>query len=116
MSKENKVPPPGDDDPPLDDYGIELDRMLEVCEKMIQRLHERYVGDDVKPKDAAEIKDIVSSLESILNVTRSILNIDDVINSAMHAISKGQPPVLFEEEDEDEDGDEDEDKLNEDEE
>lgn len=104
MSKEEK-PPQNNDDPPLDDYGIELDRMLEVCEKMIQRLHERYVDDDAKPKDAAEIKDVVSSLESILNVTRSILNIDDVINSAMHAISQGQSPILFEEEDENEDED-----------
>jgi len=100
MSNNEKPLPPNEDDPPLDDYGIELDRMLEVCEKMIQRLHERYVEEDTKPKNASEIKDVVNSLESILNVTRSILNIDDVINSAMHAISKGQTPDLLEEDDE----------------
>ena len=110
MSKDEKPLPQNNDElPPLDDYGIELDRMLEVCEKMIQRLHEQYVTDDIKPKNAAEIKDIVNSLESILNVTRSILNIDDVINSAMHAISQGQTPIIFEEEKEDDINEEDED-------
>lgn len=120
MSKKNKNyennesdippnPPQSNDDPPLDDYGIDHDRILEICEKIIEKLHTKYVIDNVDAASATEYRDVIQSLESCWNLTRNILGLDDVIYSAMQAISTGENGFDdIEPFDEDKEGEEDE--------
>lgn len=82
-------PSPSDDEPPLDDYGIDHDRILEICEKIIEKLHTKYVIDDFDAASATEYREVIQSLESCWNLTRNILGLDDIIYSAMEAMSNG---------------------------
>jgi len=100
---------PEDAEPPLDDYGIDHDRILEICEKMIERLHQKYVIEESSPKNAAEINEVTASLQNIWNLTQSILELDDVIRTALEALIQSQQgnPDVTGEEDQDEMDDED---------
>lgn len=91
------------EDPPLDDFGIHQDRLLEICEKIIEKTHEKYVINDVSPKTAAEFRDVAETLEKVWLLTQDILNLDDVIRSAVEAMS--DPPPTDEDDDLDEDKD-----------
>ncbi len=77
------------DDPPLDDYGIDHDRLLELCEMVIRKMHNKYIIEDQSPNNAAEFKEVAQTLESIWRLTKDILSLDDVIQSAMNAIVDG---------------------------
>lgn len=74
------------DDPPLDDYGIDHDRLLELCEMVIRKMHNKYIIEDQSPNNAAEFKEVAQTLESVWRLTKDILSLDDVIQSAMDAI------------------------------
>lgn len=79
------------EDPPLDDFGIHQDRLLEICEKIIEKTHEKYVINDSTPKTAAEFRDVAETLEKVWLLTQDILNLDDVIRSAVEAMSDPPP-------------------------
>lgn len=107
-----------DQNPPLDDYGIDHDRLLEVCEKIIELTHQKYVIDGHLPKNSAELRDVAETLDKVWNLTSSILNLDDFIRSAMDAFSSGKGNVdqngnsdidIFEIDDEDDDFEQDRD-------
>jgi len=74
-------------EPPLDDYGIHQDRLLEICEKIIEKTHTKYVLNDYTPKTAAEFRDVAETLDRVWAITQEILNLDDVIRSAVDAIN-----------------------------
>lgn len=74
-------------EPPLDDYGIHQDRLLEICEKIIEKTHTKYVLDDYTPKTASEFRDVAETLEKVWGITQDILNLDDVIRSAVDALN-----------------------------
>lgn len=79
-----------DQNPPLDDYGIDHDRLLEICEKIIEITHKKYVEDGQLPKNAAELRDVAETLEKVWSLTSNILNLDDFIRSAMQAFAAGK--------------------------
>ncbi len=79
-----------DQNPPLDDYGIDHDRLLEICEKIIEITHKRYVEDGHLPKNASELRDVADTLEKVWSLTSNILNLDDFIRSAMQAFANGK--------------------------
>lgn len=81
----------GNEEPPLDDFGIHQDRLLEICEKIIEKTHEKYVINDTSPKNAAEFRDVAETLEKVWLLTQDILNLDDVIRSAVEAMSDTPP-------------------------
>lgn len=87
MSENNKPQDENDEQPPLDDYGIHQDRLLEICEKIIEKTHNKYVIDDYTPKTAAEFRDVAETLQRVWSITQDILNLDDVIRSAVDALS-----------------------------
>lgn len=78
-----------DEIPPMDDYGIHQDRLLEICEKIIEKIHNKYVIDDYTPKTAlaGEFKDVSETLKNVWAITQEVLNLDDVIRSAVEAMS-----------------------------
>jgi len=76
-----------EEEPPADDYGIHQDRLLEICEKIIQKTHEKYVIENYTPKNVAEYRDLAETLEKVWNLTQDILQLDDVIRSAFEAMS-----------------------------
>jgi len=71
-----------ENDPPMDDYGIDHDRILEVCEKLIQKIHQTYVIEE-KDMDANECEKISQTLCRVWELTQNILEIDDMIQSAL---------------------------------
>jgi hypothetical protein len=79
-----------DQNPPLDDYGIDHDRLLEICEKIIEITHKRYVEDNHIPKNAAELRDVAETLDKVWSLTSSILDLDDFLRSAMQALATGK--------------------------
>jgi hypothetical protein len=87
MEEKNNNSGNPDDLPPLDDYGIHQDRLLEICEKIIEKTHNKYVINDYTPKTAAEFRDVSETLEKVWAITQDILNLDDVIRSAVEAMS-----------------------------
>jgi len=94
MSKNNEnnnpLPLPNDNDPPLDDYGIGHDRILEICEKIIEKIHTKYVIDDADVSSVSEYKDIIQSVQSCWELTKGILDLDDIVYSAMQALENGE--------------------------
>ena len=89
----NTGPNFNDEIPPMDDYGIHQDRLLEICEKIIEKIHNKYVIDDYTPRThiAAEYKDVSETLKNVWAITQEILNLDDVIRSAVEAMSDDSP-------------------------
>lgn len=87
--------------PPLDDYGIDHDRLLELCEKIIEITHKKYVVDQHVPKNASELKDVADTIEKVWNLTMSIFSLDDLIRSAMIAGSEDTNMEDFTDEDND---------------
>lgn len=88
---DKEVVPMTQDDANLDDYGIDHDRILEVCEKMIEKIHDKYYMKDISPANTAEFRDIAYTLGKIWEVTQSVLDLDDVIRSAMDSINNKEP-------------------------
>lgn len=75
-------------EPPLDDYGIDHDRILEICESIVHKLHKKFVienNDIEKPSDFALIS---TALLNVWNLTQSILDLDDLIRTAIDEISE----------------------------
>jgi histidinol phosphatase-like PHP family hydrolase len=87
MSKDGKNDTNSDDFMPLDDYGIHQDRLLEICEKIIEKTHNKYVIGDHTPKSPSEFKEVSETLQNVWALTQEILNLDDVIRSAADSIS-----------------------------
>ena len=86
---DNKDTNSGKDDEnlPLDDYGIHQDRLLEICEKIIEKTHNKYVLENYTPKSSAEFRDVAETLQRVWSITQDILNLDDVIRSAAEALT-----------------------------
>jgi len=104
----NEVPPsvpPESTEPPLDDYGIDHDRIIEICESLLQQMHNIYVIEQKKADNILEIQQATAALTHIWDLTQSILDIDDVIRSAITEI-QDNPQSYIEDKDEDEDEDE----------
>lgn len=118
MKNKEDIPPDNDpknqvdSEPPMDDYGIDHDRIVEICEKMIEKIHTKYVIDDREPASTSEYRDVAETLNTIWKLTKSILNLDDVIYSAMEAMSEGPENNNSDEEENEENEGEDNGKTN----
>jgi len=86
MAETPQQPDKNDQEPPLDDYGIDHDRILEICEKLIGKLHEKYVIEEADPGSPADYEKIAKTITHIWTLTQSILDLDDIIRSAIEAI------------------------------
>jgi hypothetical protein len=78
------------DDAPLDDYGIGQDRIIELCEKIVDKIYTKCVLDNSMPSSIGDLKEIVLTLEGVWRLVKDMLDIDDVIRSAMEAIVDGK--------------------------
>ena len=76
-----------DESLPLDDYGIHQDRLLEICEKIIEKTHNKYVLENYTPKSSGEFRDVAETLQRVWSITQDIPNLDDVIRSAAEALT-----------------------------
>jgi hypothetical protein len=68
-------------DTPMDDYGIDHDRILEICEFMLNEIHTKYV---LEKKEIPTVKDIYMmscSVDKIWNITKSILDIEEILRT-----------------------------------
>lgn len=102
MSEEK---PPEQSQPPMDDYGIDHDRILEINEKLIVHIHTKYVLEGENLTSAHECYMISQTLNNIWKLTQDILNMDDMLTSAMGSIASMQEPDEDDNEDDFDDDD-----------
>ncbi len=92
-------------EPNMDDYGIDHDRMIELCEMVIKNLHENYV---INRKPLTNPQDAVNIMEAVSHawfLTQDILDLNNTIRNMIN-----EPGTLLD----DEEGEEDEDGQGED--
>jgi hypothetical protein len=70
------------DNPPMDDYGIRNDEILQMCDFAVKKLF-GICNDQSKELGLQEIQTLVSTLDMVWNLTQSILNFDEDMRDAI---------------------------------
>jgi len=65
-------------DPPLDDAGIAVDQMLEVCSFVVNQLHKRATKASTNHVnlETKELRDMAMAIDVVWNLTRDIIDYD----------------------------------------
>ena len=93
---------------PIDDGGINNDHIIDLCDFIINSLHEKYIGTKQKtPPSVSELKDMAQTLHGVWTLVQDIMELDNRLRMFIETQSQGETEEPEEPENlEDDDNDE----------